>query len=235
MASLSRRELLTGLSPYWELSALLGRESTVRCGNRGALWRRSRYVPRALLAIGPLVVSLAAICCGLVPAPVTASMATPKSATTALSPACGHAQRAPVFLIGLSDQPLTTVQFASAEDGWVAGSRGILATSDGGRRWHLQYSGGAALQQVDFVGQADGWAMGQDQVLRTVDGGQRWPSRARRCGQLTSSAPRTASGWPGASTSASTAASPCPLAAAGWSPPSTGAGGGRRRAPLRPM
>jgi photosystem II stability/assembly factor-like uncharacterized protein len=113
-------------------------------------------------------------------------METPKSATTALSPACGQAGRPPVYLIGLNDQPLTAVQFVSADDGWVAGGKGILATSDGGRHWRLQYSGGAALQQVDFVDHADGWAVGEDQVLRTVDVGQHWEALAEPCPPLRS-------------------------------------------------
>jgi photosystem II stability/assembly factor-like uncharacterized protein len=77
--------------------------------------------------------------------------------------------------------PLAAVQFVSAQQGWVAGSGRILATSDGGQTWTKQYSGPANLYQVDFISAARGWAVGPNAVLTTTDGGKVWTSLPEPC------------------------------------------------------
>jgi photosystem II stability/assembly factor-like uncharacterized protein len=77
--------------------------------------------------------------------------------------------------------PLAAVQFVSAQQGWVAGSGRILATSDGGQTWTRQYSGPASLYQVDFISATRGWAVGPNEVLTTADGGQVWTALPEPC------------------------------------------------------
>jgi photosystem II stability/assembly factor-like uncharacterized protein len=77
--------------------------------------------------------------------------------------------------------PLAAVQFVSAQQGWVAGSGRILATSDGGQTWTRQYSGPAGLYQVDFISATRGWAVGPNAVLTTTDGGKVWASLPEPC------------------------------------------------------
>lgn len=77
--------------------------------------------------------------------------------------------------------PLAAVQFVSAGQGWVAGAGRILATTDGGLRWHRQYRGHAQLDQVDFVDARHGWAVGTASLLVTDDGGAHWSALAEPC------------------------------------------------------
>lgn len=77
--------------------------------------------------------------------------------------------------------PLAAVQFVSAQQGWVAGSGRILATSDGGQTWTRQYGGPASLYQVDFISATRGWAVGPNAVLTTTDGGKVWTSLPEPC------------------------------------------------------
>jgi photosystem II stability/assembly factor-like uncharacterized protein len=87
---------------------------------------------------------------------------------------------------GVAVPPLAAVEFASAQQGWVAGSGQILATSDGGQTWQAQYSGPAKLDQVDFIDAAHGWAVGPNAVLTTSDGGKTWTSLPEPCTPLRS-------------------------------------------------
>lgn len=76
---------------------------------------------------------------------------------------------------------LTGVQFVSPSQGWVVGTRQILATTNGGRSWVVQDSGKLNLISTDFIGNALGWAVGADTVLTTSDGGQRWTALPEPC------------------------------------------------------
>lgn len=69
---------------------------------------------------------------------------------------------------------LRTILFVDRQHGWAAGSRRIVATTDGGGTWTTQYSGPDVIEQLDLVNANDGWALGQHMLLHTVDGGQHW-------------------------------------------------------------
>jgi len=76
---------------------------------------------------------------------------------------------------------LSDVQFVSRERGWVVGAGRILATTDAGRSWQVQYRGPADLIEVDFVDSDHGFAVGTDQLLATEDGGGRWSELGEPC------------------------------------------------------
>jgi photosystem II stability/assembly factor-like uncharacterized protein len=87
---------------------------------------------------------------------------------------------------------LAAVEFTSPEQGWAAGSAGILATSDGGATWRGVYraprggGGPDKLYEVDFTDAAHGWAVGTSAVLSTSDGGRTWTRRQEPCGLIDS-------------------------------------------------
>lgn len=81
---------------------------------------------------------------------------------------------------------LTSVQFVSADQGWVVGQDVILATADGGAHWEVQRSGGLNLTAVDFVNRQDGWAAGSTSLLATTDGGAHWTALPEPCPLLRS-------------------------------------------------
>jgi len=59
------------------------------------------------------------------------------------------------FSTGVST-PLVAITFVDDEHGWAAGAMGtILATSDGGRTWHRQRSGGARAAILGLLAEAD--------------------------------------------------------------------------------
>jgi photosystem II stability/assembly factor-like uncharacterized protein len=74
----------------------------------------------------------------------------------------------------LAAPPLSAVKFADGRNGWAAGSGIILATTDGGRTWRRQHTGGEAFRSLEFVDAAHGWAVAARRLLRTTDGGGRW-------------------------------------------------------------
>ena len=54
--------------------------------------------------------------------------------------------------------PLHAVSFADESNGWAVGAMGtILSTNDGGRRWHVQRTGGARAAMLAFLG--DGYSV----------------------------------------------------------------------------
>ena len=70
------------------------------------------------------------------------------------------------------------VQFLDGSRGWMAGTNGtILATTDGGASWSLQFihASISQLTSVHFVDPSRGWAVGTDgTILATTDGGASW-------------------------------------------------------------
>jgi photosystem II stability/assembly factor-like uncharacterized protein/tetratricopeptide (TPR) repeat protein len=84
------------------------------------------------------------------------------------------------------DAPLNAVQFVDKQEGWAAGSDGVVwHTIDGGKHWERQSTGvRAALRSVYFINPYTGWAVGREElphaggssgvVLFTDDGGLRW-------------------------------------------------------------
>ncbi len=80
---------------------------------------------------------------------------------------------------------LTAVSFADSRHGWAVGHDAtIIATSDGGQTWSVQYSDlefGNPLFTVHFFDLQNGIAMGAyGLVLETANGGRRWTRRALR-------------------------------------------------------
>jgi len=109
--------------------------------------------------------------------PASAAPASHTPAAGAASPSCRAGAAAAVYTAqGVSAQvpALDAVQFVSASQGWVAGAGQILATSDGGRTWTRQYTGGVKIDQIDFTDASHGWAVGTNELLRTTDGGATW-------------------------------------------------------------
>ena len=80
---------------------------------------------------------------------------------------------------------LRAVQFVSPTHGWVVGTTGILATTDGAH-WFMQYRAAApGFETVDFVDSTHGWALGPNEVVRTTDGGANWQPLGEPCPHLT--------------------------------------------------
>jgi hypothetical protein len=81
---------------------------------------------------------------------------------------------------------LWDAQFVSSTQGWVVGTNGILATTDGAH-WSQQYRTTApGFEDVDFVDSKHGWAVGPNAIVRTTDGGAHWERLTEACPQLTS-------------------------------------------------
>lgn len=142
----------------------------------------------ALLGVGVLTG------CGSVTAPaaIHTPSATPTTHATGTAPSpsaspaqqtaahCG-ASAAQSISTGFGPGALTDVQFVSGSNGWVVGTRQILATTDAGRHWTVQDSGGLNLVSADFIGNTVGWAVGADDLLTTSDGGQHWTALPEPC------------------------------------------------------
>jgi hypothetical protein len=74
----------------------------------------------------------------------------------------------------LSGPPLSTVDFVSSADGWVAGGEGVERTTDGGQVWASHFSPQVPLTQLSFADAEHGWALGPDELFATSDGGASW-------------------------------------------------------------
>lgn len=73
-----------------------------------------------------------------------------------------------------------TISFPDQNNGWVAGSNGVIRhSSDGGKTWNNQSSQTIFnLNSIFFVDANEGWAVGDDGVIRhTTDGGITWGSQ----------------------------------------------------------
>ncbi len=73
------------------------------------------------------------------------------------------------------------IQFVSAAAGWAVSQDTILATTDGGRNWTVQYHGRFSLTSVDFISSRVGWAVGTGTLLATSDGGAHWAALPEPC------------------------------------------------------
>jgi photosystem II stability/assembly factor-like uncharacterized protein len=84
------------------------------------------------------------------------------------------------------DAPLSAVQFVDKQEGWAAGTEGVVwHTIDSGKHWERQPTGvRAALRSVHFLNPYTGWVVGREElpnnggstgvILFTDDGGLRW-------------------------------------------------------------
>ena len=70
----------------------------------------------------------------------------------------------------------TSVEFVSAEVGWVVGPEAVLATTTGGRQWRVELTSSEPLLGSDFLNAEDGWVVGSSTLYRTTDGGGTWQS-----------------------------------------------------------
>ncbi len=74
-----------------------------------------------------------------------------------------------------ANQPdLTSVQFVSPAQGWVAGPGRVMVTSDGGAHWTTQLSSANRIGSVDFISGQVGWAVANSHLLGTTNGGACW-------------------------------------------------------------
>ena len=72
-----------------------------------------------------------------------------------------------------------SISFAGSRNGWMAGSSGILATTDGGANWKSQSSGTGSLESICFVDSLFGWAVGSaSKIVKTTNGGTQWISQS---------------------------------------------------------
>jgi hypothetical protein len=148
---------------------------------------------RILRVAGPALVSIGLLAgCGTVPSSPSqlgtpsvhkttpAASATPSPAHPAAA-GCGAQPALQALDASPGTSALTGVQFVSPSQGWVVGTRQILATTNGGRNWSVQDTGDLNLVSADFIGNAVGWAVGADTLLTTSDGGQRWTALPEPC------------------------------------------------------
>ncbi len=71
-----------------------------------------------------------------------------------------------------------SICFVGDRYGWMAGSSGILATTDGGAGWKSQASGVISLVSICFVDSLTGWSVGAaGKIVKTTDGGTQWTSQ----------------------------------------------------------
>jgi hypothetical protein len=82
---------------------------------------------------------------------------------------------APAFLGNFTaEAPFGTVDFASALDGWVGGTDGVAATTDGGSAWTGQLATPEPVEELSFADAEHGWALTPDELFATSDGGSHW-------------------------------------------------------------
>ena len=77
----------------------------------------------------------------------------------------------------LEGNKLRAVVFANENEGWIAGTEGvILHTSDGGNNWSHQECGTKEnLWDITFFDTDTGWAVGENgRLMRTINGGTVW-------------------------------------------------------------
>lgn len=80
---------------------------------------------------------------------------------------------------------LYTIAAVNADSVWVGGDGLILATSDGGKSWQVQYHGTVDVTALDFINSDIGWALGKTHLLMTTDSGHTWIPAAEPADHLT--------------------------------------------------
>ncbi len=76
-----------------------------------------------------------------------------------------------------TSEPLMDVHFTTPDEGWAAGSNGVLRhTTDGGRGWAKVGTFGDTydFRSVHFVDQNTGWLLRDEHIGRTTDRGATW-------------------------------------------------------------
>lgn len=114
------------------------------------------------------------------------SKTNPQSSRVADTTTASGGATTPVATAPASDE-FFSVDFISPDIGWVAGSRGILATRDGGQHWDAQYETPSGVRDLNFLDAQTGFAIeplpdtaggsrsgGVDILLATTDGGTHW-------------------------------------------------------------
>jgi photosystem II stability/assembly factor-like uncharacterized protein len=70
-----------------------------------------------------------------------------------------------------------TFDFINKDTGWIAGSKGIIQTRDGGDSWKF-INDDTDWSKLDFYNDSTGWAIRNEsmfhKILKTLDGGQTW-------------------------------------------------------------
>jgi photosystem II stability/assembly factor-like uncharacterized protein len=128
-------------------------------------------------ALAGSVLAGTALVAGCAAAPVSRAASTGFYLTPASATRSCYNSSLPVYALDY----LSSIQFVSADRGWVVGEHEILATSDGGHRWTVQERGNLDLASVDFINATTGWAVGPDRLLTTSDGGERWTALRVPC------------------------------------------------------
>ena len=103
----------------------------------------------------------------------------PQLAAAVLTAVCGLVLAAGATP-ALADSPLGAVAFVGRLRGHVGVARGIIATADGGRTWHLERYTSHRVHEVQFPTAQIGFALSRRGVLSTTDGGVRWTHRGLR-------------------------------------------------------
>jgi photosystem II stability/assembly factor-like uncharacterized protein len=66
------------------------------------------------------------------------------------------------------------IEIVGSDTVWIATSRGLLNTSDGGRTWYMDHAELGSYRTVAFKNSTHGWTSRRRELLYTVDGGHIW-------------------------------------------------------------
>ena len=122
------------------------------------------------------------------PSTTTASPARSASPTPSVAPSASPSpsNSEPLATLTLQPRPaaLDRLAFADATHGWLGGAGVILATADGGRTWHRQWTGAGSVLEIAALDRRHAWVVAAQvatdgplsapELLRTTDGGVRW-------------------------------------------------------------
>ena len=77
---------------------------------------------------------------------------------------------------GEPSAPKSSVYFVDSSHGWISGSGGLFATSNGGSSWQQIYtsSSGTGVGPMYFSDTSHGWAVDGGALMATTDGGHGW-------------------------------------------------------------
>jgi len=133
---------------------------------------------------------LLASCGGSSGAPAMPSPSPTEAPASTRTPAAAPQTPTPDLLAGVPlPTSLETLTFVDPMHGWaidtcsnvdIVAICDILATSDGGKTWHVQYRNVGRLQDLQFLDAQNGFASGKAEVfsiVATTDGGNTWTPR----------------------------------------------------------